>query len=851
MNTNIKTKLAVGTAIAVFGIVVLIGCKAVDEAQNADDYYDRQTASTYSQGPDNPSIVINGGDASTDTRNVTLRIAATDNVGVTAYYTSKSSAEPETRDSGWTAVPAAASYAADVAFTLAEGPAGTRTVYLWFKDIENNLSTTASDAIWLKADLTIGSISGNTAEDGITATFTVKLSTQPDGDVVINAASSDTGEGTVFPSSLTFTSSNWNVDQTVTVTGVDDGIDDEDQTYTIQLTVDTGSTTDTTGYASLNPGVVNVSNVESPLYSGMVPITGGTFQMGDINGGGDSDELPVHSVTVGDFYISDHEVTAAEYKECVDDGGCSYNGGTGSYYTYGASGKENHPMNYVSWTETQAYIAWLNGKSSRVYRLCTEAEWEYAARAGTSTKYTCGDSDSCLNDVAWYLGNNSPAGTKADKTKQANAWGLYDMYGNVLEWVQDWYHSNYTSAPTDGSAWESPTGSYRVFRGGAFYGSTYDLRSADRIYNSPGYRNNFIGFRLCSVAAGFAIGSISGNTAEDGTTATFTVKLSTQPDGDVVIDAASSDTGEGTVSPSSLTFTSSNWNTTQTVTVTGVDDGIEDGDQNYTIELTVDTGSTTDTTGYASLNPGVVNATNVEASGPYSGMVPITGGTFQMGDINGGGYSDELPVHSVTVGSFSISDHEVTAAEYKECVDDGGCSYNGGTGSYYTYGASGKENHPLNYVSWTETQAYIAWLNGKSSRVYRLCTEAEWEYAARAGTTTKWSCGNDDSCLNDVAWWSGNNSPAGTKTVKTKQANAWGLYDMHGNVYEWVQDWYHSSYSGAPNDGSAWESPTGSYRVIRGGLFSYSASGLRSAYRNGYSPGNRHYSIGFRLCSVP
>ncbi|MBT4526847.1 MAG: formylglycine-generating enzyme family protein [Deltaproteobacteria bacterium] len=238
-------------------------------------------------------------------------------------------------------------------------------------------------------------------------------------------------------------------------------------------------------------------------------------------------------------------------------------------------------------------------------------------------------------------------------------------------------------------------------------------------------------------------------------------------------------------------------------------------------------------------------------SATSTGLVLISGGTFQMGDSAGGGDSDELPVHSVSVSSFYISDHEVTAAEYKECVDDGGCTYSGGTGSYYTYGASGKENHPLNYVSWTETQSYISWLNGQTSGNYRLCTEAEWEFAARAGTTTKYSCGDSDSCLNSVAWWSGNNSPAGTKAVKTKTANPWGLYDMHGNVWEWTQDWYHSSYSGAPTDGSAWESPTGSDRVILGGSFIDSASYLRSADRAYGSPGARHSRIGFRLCTVP
>ncbi|MGK5091413.1 formylglycine-generating enzyme family protein, partial [Deltaproteobacteria bacterium TL4] len=225
---------------------------------------------------------------------------------------------------------------------------------------------------------------------------------------------------------------------------------------------------------------------------GMVHLSGGTFQMGSTTG--DSDETPVHSVTLSSFYISEAEVTAGEYKACVDAGGCTA-AGSGSYATYKVSGQENNPINYVSWDDAQSYITWLNQSSSRSYRLCSEAEWEYAARAGTTTAWSCGDSESCLSNVAWYSANNSPDGTKAVKTKTANAWGLYDMHGNVWEWVNDWYGSYSSGSVTNPTG--PASGSNRVGRGGGF-GDDGGLRSADRNYDSPGGRYSILGFRLCS-----------------------------------------------------------------------------------------------------------------------------------------------------------------------------------------------------------------------------------------------------------------------------------------------------------------------------------------------------------------
>ncbi|MDO9097902.1 MAG: formylglycine-generating enzyme family protein, partial [Candidatus Methanoperedens sp.] len=128
-------------------------------------------------------------------------------------------------------------------------------------------------------------------------------------------------------------------------------------------------------------------------------------------------------------------------------------------------------------------------------------------------------------------------------------------------------------------------------------------------------------------------------------------------------------------------------------------------------------------------------------------------------------------------------------------------------------------------------------------------SEAEWEYAARAGTTTRYSFGDDESKLIEYAWY-GSNSGGKTHEVGQKKPNPWGLYDMHGNVWEWVQDSWHSNYNGAPTDGSAWEGD-GSSRVDRGGGWSYDARGCRSAIRRNYAQGDRFTYVGFRLLMRP
>ncbi|HRV17242.1 MAG TPA: bifunctional serine/threonine-protein kinase/formylglycine-generating enzyme family protein [Myxococcota bacterium] len=227
--------------------------------------------------------------------------------------------------------------------------------------------------------------------------------------------------------------------------------------------------------------------------------------------------------------------------------------------------------------------------------------------------------------------------------------------------------------------------------------------------------------------------------------------------------------------------------------------------------------------------------------------VRIPGGSFSMGSNDGDPDDDEQPVHRVTVPTFEMSKTQVTVDQYMACVDAGACTAPD-TGDYCNWGPSGRGKHPINCVDWHQAQAYAKWAGG------RLPSEAEWEYAARSGGRDwKYPWGNEDAtCERAVMWESGTGNGCGRGSTwpvcsKPRGNTTHGLCDMAGNVWEWVQDWYHDSYNGAPTDGSAWESPTGSSRVVRGGSWFNFAGRVRAAYRGNGDPGIRYVNLGLRL----
>ena len=210
----------------------------------------------------------------------------------------------------------------------------------------------------------------------------------------------------------------------------------------------------------------------------------------------------------------------------------------------------------------------------------------------------------------------------------------------------------------------------------------------------------------------------------------------------------------------------------------------------------------------------------------------IPAGEFNMGSEES---DDEKPVHKVKINNpFYLGTYPVTQREWKAVMVDNPSGFKG-------------DDLPVENVSWVDVQKFIKKLNEKEGTdKYRLPSEAEWEYACRAGTTTSYSFGDEKSKLGDYAWYR-DNSDNKTYPVGQKEHNPWGLYDMHGNVWEWVQDEWPDSYDGAPTDGSAWEVGDGADRVVRGGGWDNGARYCRSAIRICFGPRARDGDCGFRL----
>ena len=247
-----------------------------------------------------------------------------------------------------------------------------------------------------------------------------------------------------------------------------------------------------------------------------------------------------------------------------------------------------------------------------------------------------------------------------------------------------------------------------------------------------------------------------------------------------------------------------------------------------------------------------------QPSFPIPEMVVIPSGSFKMGCVSGIDCGEsEKPVHAVSIDSFALSKYEVTFEEYdaftnatrRERADDEGW---------------GRGRRPVINVSWYDAMAYAEWLSEQTRDRYRLPSEAEWEYAARAGSTTKYSWGNEigrnrANCDGCGSVWGGERSAL----VGSFSANGWGLHDMHGNVWEWGLDCWNENYEGAPIDGFAWLSGDCDKRVLRGGSWFNGPGNLRSARRFGrplmrswrlhgspppnWNPEHQSFNYGFRV----
>jgi eukaryotic-like serine/threonine-protein kinase len=228
-------------------------------------------------------------------------------------------------------------------------------------------------------------------------------------------------------------------------------------------------------------------------------------------------------------------------------------------------------------------------------------------------------------------------------------------------------------------------------------------------------------------------------------------------------------------------------------------------------------------------------------------MVQIPPGTFTMGSPAGEAQrdKDESPQHQVTVPGFFMGKYEVTQAQYQAIMGNNPSRFKGDT-------------KPVENVSWDDAVEFCQKLSQKTGRKYRLPSEAEWEYACRAGTTTPFYFG--ETITTDLVNYDGNypyaSAPKGQYRQETTDVgkflpNPFGLYDMHGNIWEWCEDVYNENYQSAPRDGSAWlTGKNNNTKMLRGGAWDHDAWYCRSALRLNYAPANRNFDVGFRVVAV-
>jgi formylglycine-generating enzyme required for sulfatase activity len=527
----------------------------------------------------------------------------------------------------------------------------------------------------------------------------------------------------------------------------------------------------------------------------LVKIPAGGFMMGRYPGEtGFASEDPQHQVDIGyEFYMGKYAVTQAQWETVM-----SATPWSGQTYT---QDEPNSPAVYISWDDCQVFVAELNKLGQGTFRLPSGAEWEYCCRAASTTRFYWGDDPGYaqLEDYAWYNGNAWNVDEKYAHVvglKLPNTWGLYDMSGNIWEWCKDDWHADYSGAgrPDDGSAWiDGPRASERLLRSCHIYSIASYCRSAYRYHLAPDYPHYGVGLRLVREL----------NLPTPTPTGTLINTNTPTPTATPTGTPTPTRTGTPTLTPTPVSF------------------------EEITIPLA-----------------------GLPADATPLVFVKIPAGHFTMGaDDPGWSLSYEAPPHQVDIAyDFYIAKYEITQAQWLAMMGTWPATIPDST-----YGAG--DNHPAYYAGWDDFKDFITVLNGQGFGVFRMPSEAEWEYACRAGTNSRWCYGDDENLLTDYAWYSVNNgvfgaTDYGSKPVGSKLPNRWGLYDMHGSLEEFCEDDWHASYAEPtrPDDGSAWiDNPRANRRVRRSGMWYYTPQLVRSAYRSSAQIDSPDSRMGCRL----
>ena len=613
---------------------------------------------------------------------------------------------------------------------------------------------------------------------------------------------------------------------------------------------------------------------DCPTCPEMIVLPSGAFEMGSpaTEEGRTEWEGPRRRVAIGvPVAMSSHEVTVAEFAHFVAE---TRHSTGGSCWTFDMSFSElldtdpksmlqkshigmgainragrgwrnpgfnqngRHPVVCVSWDDARAYAHWLSGETGESYRLPSEAEWEYAVRAGTSTMTYWGGlgAEACLHmnggpdfvaEMKAQVSGEStdPLACRDDyrhsstvRSFEPNGFGLYDMLGNAWEWTADCANTSYRDAPTDGSAWQVGQCSARAVRGGSYEDSVRPARSALRKFLPQGVRVADVGFRV--------VRSMRANTL------------------DLVGRADVENTHENK---------------------RGLGERFRDC-------------------------PGCPE------------MIVVPAGSFEMGSPRRekGRSRDEGPVRDVEISDgLAVGVYEVTRGEFARFVSEarhatGGICQLAFRGQRATVGEDGWRSpgfhqhgsHPVVCVDWHDARAYAQWLSERTGETYRLPSEAEWEYVARAGSIgprpwlrseharsgrSSWArqCayvnGADRSFADYVTAYSKSDAVdgiadwmsdfvascedwhPGTSPVGSYRSNDFGVHDIIGNAYEWTEDCWNKSYRRAPTDGRPWTAGDCEYRVGRGGAYLSQSHALRPAHRQAFRDTDQLTSVGFRV----
>jgi formylglycine-generating enzyme required for sulfatase activity/serine/threonine protein kinase len=519
---------------------------------------------------------------------------------------------------------------------------------------------------------------------------------------------------------------------------------------------------------------------------------------------------------------------------------------------WGVETNEQAPVVNVSWNEAVAFCEWLSHQEGKTYRLPTEAEWEYACRAGSITRYWNGDDPEHLTQIAnvrdvtarekfgWQNTLSSSDGsafTNDVGRYPPNHFGLFDMHGNASEWCSDWFSQLFYREPPQPDPAGPATGALRIVRGGSWHSSAIFCRSAHRAAEPPAHRSNHIGFRIVYV----------GTTAPWPAVATTSVAAPTgvapKP---LVAPFKEEQIGEARKAWADYERTDAQRTNTSGMTLVLIPPG----------EFMM--GSTAEQIAQVSqLDPKF----KAEAA------------------------KHEQPQHRVRISRpFYMTVHEVTRGQFRKFIHATGyktvCERPGGKGmgldqttgrfkterkySWHNPAFDQDDTHPVVNVSFRDATAFCAWMTWQEGRLYRLPTEAEWEYACRAGTTTLFSNGDDPESLATIAniadetakakfagWRAikGRDGFVFTAPVGSFQANAFGLFDMHGNVREWCGDWSADDYYAASPEDDPHGPPAGTARVFRGGAWTTAASDCRASSRGASNPSFASLGLGFRVAA--